>query len=43
MDVQLVVLAALGVDTGYNCDVNGDGATNAVDVQLAIRGALGIE
>ena len=42
VDVQLVINAALGVDTGFNCDVNGDGATNAIDVQLVINAALGI-
>ena len=41
-DVQLVINAALGIDTGYNCDVDGDGATNATDVQLVINAALGL-
>ncbi len=42
VDVQLVINAALGIDTGYNCDVDSDGVVNAVDVQLVINAALGI-
>ncbi len=41
-DVQLVINAALGIDTGYDCDIDGDGVTNAVDVQLVINAALGL-
>ncbi|MBI4558673.1 MAG: hypothetical protein HY706_13920 [Candidatus Hydrogenedentes bacterium] len=42
VDVQLVINAALGLDTGYNSDVNGDTQVNAVDVQLVINAALGL-
>ena len=41
-DVQLVINAALGVDTGYNCDVTGDGAVTASDVPTVINAALGL-
>ncbi len=40
VDVQLVINAALGIDTGYNCDLNNDGYLNALDVQFIINGAL---
>jgi len=43
IDVQLVINAALGMDTSpYNADINGDSVVNAVDVQLVINAALGI-
>lgn len=42
IDVQLVILAALNILTGYDCDVNDDGIVNALDVQLIINAALGI-
>jgi len=42
VDVQLVINEALGLSTGYNCDLSGDSAINAVDVQLVINAALGI-
>jgi len=42
LDVQLVINEDLGIDTGYDCDINGDGAVNALDVQLVINAALGI-
>jgi hypothetical protein len=42
IDVQLVINAALGIDTIYSCDINGDGPVNAVDVQLVINAVLGI-
>lgn len=42
VDVQLVINAALGIDTAYNCDTNGDGLVNATDVQLVINAALGL-
>jgi hypothetical protein len=41
VDVQLVINAVLGFETGRNCDVNGDGLVNAVDVQIMINAALG--
>ncbi len=41
-DVQLVINAALDIDTGYQCDIDGDGAVNAVDVQLVINAVLGL-
>ena len=42
VDVQLVINAALGIETDFNSDINTDGSVNAVDVQLVINGALGI-
>jgi hypothetical protein len=42
IDVQLVINAALGIDTICSCDINGDGPVNAVDVQLVINAVLGI-
>jgi len=43
VDVQLVINAALGLDTdGLVTDIDGDGVVNAVDVQLVINAALGI-
>lgn len=42
-DVQLVINAALGMDSAYDCDLNNDGAINASDVQMVINAALGIE
>ena len=41
-DVQLVINAALGMDTGVDCDINRDKRTDAVDVQLVINAALGL-
>ena len=34
--------AVLGIPTGFPTDVNSDGSTNAVDVQLVINAVLGI-
>ncbi len=42
VDVQLVINAALGLDSPYNCDVDGSMSVNAVDVQLVINAALGL-
>ena len=42
MDVQLVINAALSLETEWNCDTNGDGAVNAVDIQGVINAALGL-
>ena len=43
VDVQFVINAALGLDTGnLVTDVNGDGEANAIDVQLVINAALGV-
>jgi len=42
VDVQLVINEALGIDTGYDCDINVDGDINAMDVQLVINAALGL-
>ncbi|MBI4557423.1 MAG: carboxypeptidase regulatory-like domain-containing protein [Candidatus Hydrogenedentes bacterium] len=42
VDVQLVINAALGLASSYNCDVDHDGYVNAVDVQLVINAALGL-
>lgn len=42
IDVQLVINAALGIDTGCDCDVDWNGTVDAVDVQLVINAALGI-
>ncbi|MBI4558211.1 MAG: hypothetical protein HY706_11570 [Candidatus Hydrogenedentes bacterium] len=42
VDVQLVINAALSINTGYNCDVDGSGNVDAVDVQLVINAALGL-
>ncbi|MBI4558444.1 MAG: 6-bladed beta-propeller [Candidatus Hydrogenedentes bacterium] len=42
VDVQLVINAALGIDTGYVCDVDNSGGVDAVDVQKVINAALGI-
>ncbi|MBI4558235.1 MAG: right-handed parallel beta-helix repeat-containing protein [Candidatus Hydrogenedentes bacterium] len=42
VDVQLVINAALGLNTGYNCDVDNSGNVDAVDVQKVINGALGL-
>ncbi len=42
VDVQLVINAALGLDSEYDTDVNNDGVTNASDVQLVINAALGL-
>ena len=44
LDVQLVTNAVLTMTTakaGYNCDVNGDGDVNALDIQVVINRALG--
>ena len=41
--MQLVINEALGISTGLDCDINGDESVNAVDVQLVINAALGIE
>ncbi|MBI5090989.1 MAG: hypothetical protein HZB26_00930, partial [Candidatus Hydrogenedentes bacterium] len=41
VDVQLVINAALGLTTLYNCDVNG-GGVDATDIQLTINAALGL-
>jgi len=41
-DVQLVVNKALGLEVGWNCDIDGNGAINAVDVQLAFNAPLGL-
>ena len=43
IDVQLVINEALGIATGFSCDINWDGNVNAVDVQLVINAALGID
>jgi len=43
VDVQLVINEALGINTGYNCNIDGAGNVNAVDVQLVINAALGID
>lgn len=41
VDVQFVINAALGLDTGgRRTDIDGDGAVTAVDVQLVINAAL---
>ncbi len=42
MDIQLVIIQAMGTELGYNCDINGDGNVNAIDVQLVINAALGL-
>ena len=42
VDVQLVINAALSLETEWNCDTNGDGAVNAVDIQGVINAALGL-
>ncbi|PIN95114.1 hypothetical protein COU53_01005 [Candidatus Pacearchaeota archaeon CG10_big_fil_rev_8_21_14_0_10_30_48] len=38
----MVINRALSVGNHGNCDVDGDGDVDAIDVQLAIKGALGI-
>lgn len=40
VDVQLVINAVLGLETGYLADLNDDGQVNAADVQGAINAAL---
>ncbi len=40
LDVQLVINAALKMETGFNCDVDGNGSIDALDVQLVINAAL---
>ncbi|MBI4556253.1 MAG: right-handed parallel beta-helix repeat-containing protein, partial [Candidatus Hydrogenedentes bacterium] len=42
LDVQLVINAALGVETIRLADLNGDATVDAVDVQLIINAALGL-
>lgn len=42
IDVQLVINQALGLETGFDCDVNADGDVNAVDIQMVINAALGL-
>ena len=41
VDVQLVINAALGLASRYNCDVDGTGVS-ATDIQLTINAALGL-
>jgi hypothetical protein len=42
-DVQLVINAALGIDTGFqDSDIDKSGVTDAADVQLVINAVLGI-
>ena len=43
IDVQLVINAILALPVDYDCDINGDGAVNVADLQLAINAALWIE
>jgi hypothetical protein len=44
VDLQLVVRAIFGLDAGdAECDVNFDGAIDAVDVQLVIRAIFGLD
>jgi len=33
---------SLSLETEWNCDTNGDGAVNAVDIQGVINAALGL-
>ena len=40
--LQLVINAALWLDFSHDCDINDDGAVNAVDIQLVINAALGL-
>jgi len=42
VDVQLVINEALGIDTGFDCDIDDKDNVNAVDVQLVINAALGL-
>ena len=42
MDVQLVVNEVLKSDSQYDCDLNGDGLVNAIDVQVVVNGVLGL-
>ena len=41
-DVQLVINAALGIPSEYDCDLDGSGQVQAADVQLVINAALGL-
>lgn len=42
LDIQLVILRALGLGNGARTDINNDGTVNAVDIQLIINSVLGI-
>lgn len=42
IDIQLVINAALGLNTTVDADVNDDGAADAVDIQLVVNAALGL-
>jgi len=41
-DGQCAINDALSINTGCDCEINGDGTVNAIDVQLVINTALGI-
>jgi len=39
-DIQFVINKALNIPVVHNCDINNDGAVNAIDVQLVINAVL---
>ena len=40
LDIQIVVNAALGLPMAYNCDLDGNGVVDAVDVQMVLNADL---
>jgi hypothetical protein len=42
VDVQTVINAVLGLDTDWDCDLDGNETVDAIDIQLVINAVLGL-